>query len=178
LEQWSQARGAYEKAFEVAPDDPRILTARGILLTKTDPPAAIADFEAAVARGVPIAAPYLFLAHDALIQHDYRRCLDLCSSILSRPQRPRAAAAALQWAAIAQYELGFPPNVVRHNFLTALHLDPLNDQIRSNFEQFENSVRLGAATNAPGTSWPAIRNLDPSLMSSQELTEGKVPLAA
>jgi tetratricopeptide (TPR) repeat protein len=178
LEEWSQARGAYEKALEVAPDDPRILTARGILRTKTDPPAAIADFEAAVERGAPVAAPYLFLAHDALIRHDFRRCLDLCNSVLSRPQRPRTAAAALQWAAIAQYELDFPPYVVRHNFLTALHLDPLNGQIRSNFEQFENSIRSGLATHARGVSWPAIQNLDPSLMSPQELTEGAVPLTA
>jgi tetratricopeptide (TPR) repeat protein len=189
LEEWAHARDAYEKAFEVAPDDPRIFTARGILRMKTDPPAATADFEAAVARGVPIAAPYLFLAHNALLRHDYRRCLDLCNSILSRPQRPRTAAAALQWAAIAQYELHFPPEVVRHNFLTALRLDPLNDQIRSSSEQFENSVRSGPATHDQETLWPAVQNLDPSLMSPHqnldaslmsphELTEGRVPLAA
>ena len=103
LGQWPQARDAYEEVLKVAPGDPRILTARGILFTKTDPPAAIVDFEDAVARGAPTAAPYLFLAHDALIRNDYERCLDLCNSILSRTQRPRALAAALQWAAARRY---------------------------------------------------------------------------
>jgi tetratricopeptide (TPR) repeat protein len=165
LEQWQLARGAYDRALQVSPDDPILLSARGLLLTRLDPQGAILDFTRAVDRGTVLAAPHLHLAHDALVRRDYVRCLELCIRILSLPQKPhpRLLATALQWLAIAQFELDGPPDVVRQNFVTALDLDPLNEQIRSNFERFNQLVQTGPTTHDRGANWPAIGDLDPAL---------------
>jgi hypothetical protein len=142
-----------------------VLTARGLLLTRWDPQGAILDFTRAVDRGTELAAPHLHLAHDALVRRDYVRCLELCIRILSLPQKPhpRLLATALQWLAIAQFELDGPPDVVRQNFATALDLDPLNEQIRLNFERFNQLAQTGPTTRDQDTHWPAIEDLDPTL---------------
>jgi tetratricopeptide (TPR) repeat protein len=178
LKQWPLARNAYDRALQVRPDDPTVLAARGLLLMRLDPPSAISDFRLAVERGTVPIAPYLYVAHDALVRGDYAHCLDLCIRILSLTQRPRVLAAALQWAAIAQLELGGSPEVARQNFERALDLDPLNEQIRTNLEQFEHWEQSGATTGDRKGHWPAIAVLDPTLIPPADPSYPFVPVAA
>ena len=47
-----------------------------------------------------------------------------------------------EWRAIAQAELGFPPEAVRTAFEAAVRLDPSNELARRNQDAFEASLRV------------------------------------
>jgi len=47
-----------------------------------------------------------------------------------------------EWRAIAQAELGFPPEAVRAAFESAVRLDPSNELAKRNHDAFEASLRV------------------------------------
>jgi tetratricopeptide (TPR) repeat protein len=151
-----EALNSYKEALKVEPSHSGALAARGLLHVETDPSAALADFERAVSLGVQMALPYLYLAHTAITQGDYRRCFELCNSVLLLSKNPEIVANALQWLAIAQYELGVPPDIVRSNFATAVEFDPRNDQIRANQQYFEHLIQSSRVTPGRPDEWPAL----------------------
>jgi tetratricopeptide (TPR) repeat protein len=145
-------------AFDQAMRSPQIrdaaLVARGmLLLAMSNPEKALADFEKAIASNTPLVAPYLHLAHHALIQGDYVSCLELCDRALDRTRNPRLQAVVLQWEAIAGAELGAPLGQVHRAFEVALTRDPLNPQIRHNFELFQQMARPDSTTVRSQAPW-------------------------
>jgi hypothetical protein len=104
-----------------------------------------------------MALPYLYLAHAAVTEGDYKRCLELCNIVLQLSKNPEILAIALQWLAISHHELGVPSDIVRASFTTAMALDPQNEQIRRNSEYFEQRVRSShrVMSTAP-EAWPAL----------------------
>jgi tetratricopeptide (TPR) repeat protein len=146
LDQFQEARSAYDAALEADPDHNPARVARGLLLTNQDPDGALRDFEKAVLNNAPMVLPYLYVAHQAIVEGNYKRCVALCNKALTIRSTPSLVAVVWQWKAIAQSELNLPNEVVRQSFERAVTLDPLNAQIQHNFEVFKES-----AASAPGS---------------------------
>lgn len=150
-------REAALNAFSRAMHSPKFrstaLVARGMLLLAESRQEALADFEQAVADGTPLVAPYIHLAHDALTQNNYARCLPLCDQALDRTRDSRLRAVVLQWEAIAGFELKAPIEQVHRMFEVALTLDPINPEIQHNFEVLRQQEHSQAASRSVSIQW-------------------------
>jgi tetratricopeptide (TPR) repeat protein len=178
LDEREEAARVYDEGLRECGDDPGLFMARGSLLVKTDRSAAIADFKRAVEGGAGLALPYVYVAHDALLHHDYQRCLDLCARILSLSQNGRVLAAAFQWTAIARYELGTPAEGVRQYFEAALDLDPLNEQIQQNLEIIKLLAQSGSTGPDGEARWLNIQTFDATLVPPEYPVNRFASLAA
>jgi tetratricopeptide (TPR) repeat protein len=129
----------YSRGLEANPKNDGLLVARGILLYGASP-RAVSDFEQAVELGSPIIWPYLFLAHHYLITSQFDRCRAMCESGLKMRGSDAGKSQLEEWRAIAEAELGFPPELVRIAFDSAIRLDPSNDLAKRNRASFEAAL--------------------------------------
>jgi tetratricopeptide (TPR) repeat protein len=130
----------YSRGLRVNPNNDGLLTARGILQYGSGP-RAIHDFEQAIALGSPLIWPYLFLAHYYLTTRQFERCREMCEAGLRKRGSDMARGQLEEWRAIAQAELGFPPDLVRAAFEEVFRLDPSNDMARRNQAAYEASLK-------------------------------------
>lgn len=145
----------FDEAVDRFPQNATLLTARGLLKQKLGRPDAIDDFHRAFARGAAVVWPYLELARDALQAGHERVAAELCRQGLPFAQRDPAVALLYQLMAICMFRLNDSTDAVRATFRRAGELDPLNPEIRSNCEWFDNFV---ADPSAGEPSWhlPAV----------------------
>ncbi|MDZ4685663.1 MAG: hypothetical protein SH850_11410 [Planctomycetaceae bacterium] len=144
------AVNCYSRGLHTNPDNDGLLVARGILLYGASPHA-ISDLERAAGLGSPVVWPYLYLAHHYLISGQFERCRMMCETGLRMPGSDAAKSQIEEWRAIAQAELGFPPQAVRVAFEAAVRLDPSNELAKRNQTAFEASLK--AATMRQHTLW-------------------------
>jgi hypothetical protein len=156
--------------------NPTSRNTNGSTKVDTDPDAALADFKRAVDLGARMALPYIHVAHDALLHGEFQRCVELCDRILSLALNDHVRAAALQWMAIARFEMGTSTREVLRLLEAAMLLDPLNEQVQQNLGVFLHlsAAEGGAALDA---RWPGIRLLDPTLISPNAPGNPCVPVA-
>jgi len=128
----------FTRGLQHSPDNDRLLTARGILFYGKEQ-GAIADLERAVNVGSRLVWPYLFLAHHFLSVREFDRARAMCESGLKMEGSATAKSLLEEWRAIAQAELGFPPNSVREAFESAIQRDPTNDLARRNALIYEQT---------------------------------------
>ena len=137
----SAAVGYFSRGLQVNLNNDGLLAARGILQYGTSP-RAINDFEHAAGLGSPVVWPYLFLAHHYLATNRFEQCRLMCETGLRMRGSDTAKSQLEEWRAIAQAELGFPPESVRAAFEAAFRLDPSNELARRNQNAFEASLRV------------------------------------
>ncbi|MFW5693455.1 MAG: hypothetical protein ACOCWL_04500 [Thermoguttaceae bacterium] len=101
--------------------------------------------------GTTMVWPYLFLAHHYLVTRRYEQCRGMCEAGLRNQGSNTAKSQLEEWRAIAQAELGFPPDLVRAAFESALRLDPSNELAARNQAAFEAAVR--APQTRPSAAW-------------------------
>ena len=130
----------FSRGIQANPNNDGLIAARGILQYGTSP-RAITDFEQAVGLGSTVVWPYLFLAHHYLETSRFEQCRLMCETGLRMLGSDSARSQLEEWRAIAQAELGFPPESVRAAFEAALRLDPSNDLARRNRDTFEASLK-------------------------------------
>ena len=135
------AANYFSRGLQVNPNNDGLLTARGILQYGTSP-RAISDFEQAVGLGSPLIWPYLFLAHHYLATSRFEQCRFMCETGLRMRGSDTAKSQLEEWRAIAQAELGFPPESVRAAFEAAVRLDRSNELAKRNQDAFEASLRV------------------------------------
>ncbi|UQA54986.1 tetratricopeptide repeat protein [Polyangium aurulentum] len=139
------ARRAYTEALQIDPKSDAAFTARGLLLSSTEPDKAALDFAQAVSLKTPLVWPYLFLARHTLLTGDYGRTVELCEEGLKRTDDPGQRANLFEWLALAKAALSEPKELVEEIFEQALDLSPLNLRIQRNKE-----IALGAAPPESG----------------------------
>lgn len=125
----------YSRGLQEEPDNDGLLVARGMLQYGTNP-GAISDLERAVELRCPVVWPYLFLAHHYLMTGRYEECRATCEAGLRLASSPTAKSQLEEWRAMAQAELGFPPELVRAAFEAAVRSDPTNDMAKRNQDIF------------------------------------------
>ena len=124
------------RGIQLDPLNDALLTSRGVLLYGTSP-RAISDFDQAVGLGCPVVWPYFFLAHQYLSTKQFEQCRVICDSGLRMKGSDTAKSQLEEWRAIAQAELGFPPELVRMAFEGATRLDPTNESAKRNQDVYE-----------------------------------------
>ena len=144
------AVNCYTSGLQANPDDDGLLVARGILLYGSSP-RAVTDLERAVQLGSPMVWPYLFLAHHYLTSNRFDQCRVMCETGLRMRGSNTAKSQLEDSRAIAQAELGFPPESVRAAFEAAVRLDPSNERAKRNQDVFEASLRAPHAS--PRSRW-------------------------
>jgi len=148
-----EAHKAFDEALARDPDNNDVLVARGLLRLETHPDDAYKDFQRAAECNTADFKPYFYLAHQALGEARYEDCLRWCAKVLEKTENPRMRAQVIQWAAIARYELHHPAVMVQRAFETAITLDPLDQQIRENFLQFQGATRIDRSAPADSLVW-------------------------
>jgi tetratricopeptide (TPR) repeat protein len=126
----------YSRGLQFEPDNDGLLVARGVLLYGTSP-RAITDLEMAIKTGSSLVWPYVFLAHHNLVNRRFEECLKLCERALSMNGSPAVMSEVSEWMAIAQAGLGFPFEMVRASFESAIRFDPSNERAKRNLVAFE-----------------------------------------
>jgi len=140
----------YSRGLQMNPSNDALLVARGILLYGSGP-RAIEDLERAARLNTPMVWPYLFLAHHYLITGQFEHARVMSEAGLSRHGSNTAKSQLQEWRAIAQAELGFPPELVRLVFEAAVRDDPNNELAERNRVVFEASLRSSHAN--PRREW-------------------------
>jgi tetratricopeptide (TPR) repeat protein len=138
-EHLGDTRRAYEFYSRAIQRDPRndvLLTARGQLAYDTTLQSA-ADFEQAVQLGSPLVWPYFFLAHYYLANNRLEDARSMCERGLHTQSSARVKSELQEFLAISQAGLGYPEDVVRRAFESAIRTEPSNDRARRNLERFE-----------------------------------------
>jgi tetratricopeptide (TPR) repeat protein len=129
-----EAQQAYAELGTSYPMSEEVLLARAMFLLPRDRAQAMQDLSTLVNNNTSLVYPYLYMAHDAILNKDYSRCLSLAERGLPLARRPEEQAALLEWLAISLFELNAERTLVRAYFQDAIALDPLNENIRRNFE--------------------------------------------
>ncbi|OYV86006.1 MAG: hypothetical protein B7Z73_12515 [Planctomycetia bacterium 21-64-5] len=144
------AANYYSRGLQANPNNDGLLVGRGILQYGTSR-RAITDFEHAVRLGSPVVWPYFFLAHYYLSTNRFDECRAMCEMGLRMQASATVKSQLEEWRAIAQAELGFPPEMVGAAFEAAICLDPTNELAKRNQAAFEACLR---ATRTPhGLEW-------------------------
>lgn len=151
-----EARQAYDDAVAHHAESDEALMARALFLLDRDAEAAKRDLTVLVQRNTALSYPYFYLAHQALLEKDYRRCLELCERGVRLTTRGDMAANFLEWTAIAQYSLDAARDLVEFYFQSAQRLDPLNERISRNVEVFK---RITKTENTPQPNFDIPRPL-------------------
>lgn len=162
----------YSRGLQVNPNNDALLVARGILQYGTSL-RAITDFEQAVRLGSPVVWPYFFLAHYYLTTGRFEQCRAMCERGSNMRGSDTAKSQLEEWRAIAQAELGFPPDSVRAAFEAAFRLDPSNELAKRNQEAFE--ATFIAPRTSPRSMW---KQKSQAAVRQFGLAERRYPLAA
>jgi tetratricopeptide (TPR) repeat protein len=134
-----EAQQAYAELVLHHPESDEALLARALFLLPRDRAQAMHDLRTLIDRNTSLVHPYLFAAHDAIEHKEFSRCLELTERALRLAHRPELQAALLEWMAISLFKLKAQFALVRSFFQDAIGLDPLNENIRHNFEIIENA---------------------------------------
>jgi tetratricopeptide (TPR) repeat protein len=129
----------YSRGLKIEPSHGALLTGRGIL-TYGKSPQSPSDLEQAVKLGSPLVWPYFFLAHHYIVNNRYEECWRMCERGLAMKASQAVYSQLSEWLAIAEAELGFPPDRVRASLEQALRLDPSNEMAKKNLENFEQAL--------------------------------------
>lgn len=132
----TEALRCFNQGLSLAPDNPLLLAARGMLLYTPGTPSAIRDLEHAIERGTSVLGPYYFLAYHSLCSMDYRKCLNLCHEGLRLEASDNVRANFYEWIAISGASLGEPRQVVEAFFRLAVGLAPSNQRIEQNYRLY------------------------------------------
>ena len=159
----------YSDGLKTDPNNDGLLVARGILLYGTSPRAE-SDFEAAIQQGSPLIWPFFFLAHHFLVNNRFQECFRFCERALQMPGSNSVKSELWEWSAISQAELGFPVEITRQTFETAIRLDPGSDRAKFNLAQFDAAIQPMAKR-----SW---KTRTPGSVRTSGLTERRYSLAA
>lgn len=141
-----KARSEYDRAVAAYPGSDEMIVARAMFLLGSEPDRAYRDLSDLVQRGTSNVYPYFFMAHRALIDTHFERCVELCDKVLRNTAQSLMRAHALEWTAISLYEMGGSIDAVKELFREAAYLAPLNDNIRENAEL---TARLGHEPRPP-----------------------------
>jgi tetratricopeptide (TPR) repeat protein len=137
LGEMDMARREYDRAVADYPGSDEIIVARAMFLLDVEPDSAYRDLNELVQRGTSNVYPYFFMAHKALIEEHFERCIELCDRVLRNTTQNLMRAHALEWMAISSYERGVSIDAVKELFREAAYLAPLNETIRKNAELTE-----------------------------------------
>jgi tetratricopeptide (TPR) repeat protein len=140
----ADAARVYDEALARYPNDPELLTFRGLMRIESDPAGALRDSAKAAQLGAASAWPYFILARYALLRGMYGEALRQAIQASRHQAGATAQAEIYELIAIAQAQLGQPADVVIENFERACALDPKNERIRRNRE-----LARRRATSAP-----------------------------
>ncbi len=124
------------RGLQEDPYNPGLLGSRGILLYGASP-RALSDLELAIRNGSTEIWPFYFLAHHYLLTGRFEECRKLCERALTMSGSPAVMSEVSEWLAIAQAELGFPAEMVRASFDSAIRFDPSNERAQKNLAAFE-----------------------------------------
>jgi tetratricopeptide (TPR) repeat protein len=137
LGEMGQARRTYDQVIASFPGQDEIVVARAMFLFVVDEVNAWRDLKELVARRTSNVYPYFFLAHRALKEEHYERCMELCDLVLRNATHSLLRAHALEWTAISIYEKGASIESAKELLREAVYLEPLNENIRKNLEVAE-----------------------------------------
>lgn len=135
----AEARRWYDEGLRLGPEDPLLLTLRGMQGYGQDTPGAIRDFERVIRRGWGSVWPYYFLAHHHLVSRNFQECLRTSTEGLQREATDSVRADLHEWIAISSASLGDPRPVVEAWFQQALRLAPDHPRIGANYELYVES---------------------------------------
>lgn len=133
----TEARDAHTDNIRAYPMSSEVRTLAGLFELRTDERRAAQYFERAVELKTRSVWPYLFLAHQRLVDGQYQEVIDLCRKGIEYAKSYEDLARFHEWSAIARHELGDPDQTVRALFNAAVAFDPLNFRIRRNRDTFE-----------------------------------------
>lgn len=157
-----EARRAYTDALGVDSKNDAALTARALLLYRSEPAAALRDFERAAATGTPLVWPYLYLAYDALRNDEYGRCIEMALQGTTRTHDPKLLANLFEWIAIASAQQGAAMKALQ--FLEeARTYNPFNERIAENLRDMSSGKLLGMSVANDTTPEEAKEQLSGSL---------------
>jgi len=131
------ARNEYDRSVVAYPGRDEMIIARAMFLLSDDPDNAYRDLNDLVQRDTSNVYPYFFMAHKALIEEHFERCVELCERVLRNTAQNLIRAHALEWMAISVYEMGGSIDAAKELFREAAYLAPLNENIRKNAELAE-----------------------------------------
>jgi tetratricopeptide (TPR) repeat protein len=137
-----EADRTYDEALARYPNDPELVTFRGLMRIETDPTGALRDCAKAAQLGAASALPYFILARHALLHGTYGEALRQAILASRHPAGETVQAEIFELIAIAQAQLGQPAEVVIENFDRACALDPKNERIQRN----RDLARRGSAS--------------------------------
>ncbi len=129
-----------DEGLKLTPNDDNLLVLKGILLYGSQTEQAVEAFAKLTQRGTTNVWPYAFLAHFHLQQGNCGASLDMSREAWQRANSDPLRALLLEWQAICQAELHYPPAVVRPIFEMAISLDPSNDWIARNLAAFDEPL--------------------------------------
>ena len=135
----AEAREAYFELVAMHPESEEAVLGRALFLLTHDRALAMQDLRTLVENETSLVHPYYFAAHAALEDKEYARCVQLSERALRLAQRPEMQANLLEWTAISLFGLNADHTLVRSCFQDAIGLDPLNENIRRNFEVLEKT---------------------------------------
>ena len=137
LGETDKAQNEYDRAVADYPGSDEMIVARAMFLFGVNPDSAQRDLNELVQRGTSNVYPYFFMAHTALLDEHFKRCVELCDRVLRNTTQNQMRAHALEWTAISVYELGGSLEAVKELFREAAYLAPLDENVRKNLELAE-----------------------------------------
>jgi len=148
----------YNEGLARYPNEPALLTFRGLAQIDVDRSSALSDFRIAVQAGARSRWAYYFLANEALRNQKHLEAWALslrAIELAEQARKPRnqqsldpQLAQLYEWLGIAMAELGQPKDRILENFQKAESLDPRNERIRGNGRVAE--ARNGGSVVANG----------------------------
>jgi hypothetical protein len=103
-------------------------------------PSAISDFEQAIKLNSLIVWPYFFMAHYLLTQNRFEECRKMCELALGKPAPERMQSELCEFLGIAMTHLQYPAPVIQRAFENAIRVDPSNDRVKQNLQQFLDAL--------------------------------------
>jgi tetratricopeptide (TPR) repeat protein len=157
-----EARRWLDKGLATFPKHAPLLIVRGVHLFETDPDGSARDFNRAIQVDSNEALPYFFLAYYYHMRDRSEECVKMASAATRLSNSPFVRANCLEWIAISEEKLGYPPEGVRATFLAAKQLAPDNPQIGRNLKFFEESLTTVPVSPPPSDRPSRIRWERPS----------------
>jgi tetratricopeptide (TPR) repeat protein len=142
----SAALRCLDEGLALSPNSDSLLVDKGLLLYGSQTEQAVAVFDQLTRRGTPNVWPYVYLTHFNLLKRNFGVALEMTREAWARATDDSVRAQLLEWQAICQTELHYPPEVVRPIFEKAISLDPSNSCIAKNLAAFDEA--MGAAKDS------------------------------
>jgi tetratricopeptide (TPR) repeat protein len=127
----------YDRVLASNPNDPDILTMRGLARMKKDYQLALIDLRHAIQNNTSLPWPYFVVSRECLGSHNFE-AVKLCNYALNLKPTPSDAAKSLLYEGIA---VGYalmdqPRDRVLEYFYLAIDLDPHDERIRNKLELY------------------------------------------